>query len=338
VGDHTLICAIGTPVSRQEDLHVEALELHVHDQWTGGVTGILAGGTMGAMQMLADSTYAHLLRYSVQFSRGRGEVMAGIGDASLARTLERSRIAAEAKADAVVVLCPYFISFTQDELIAYFTAIADRAALPVYLYDLPALTRTALEPETVAHLAKHPNIAGIKVSRDVSHIRRLIELDLPGFRVIAAQAEVVDLLLRHGYRRHLDGVFALAPAWATEIFAAADAGDWAAAARAQRRFGMLLTVLKRYGVFQTFGAILNARGIPGSFAPAPLRPLDPAAIDAVLNEPIVRELAERYPVASPPPPARVRPNKVAAGGDGAGDGDGKSSRTDLPHEIPAAGA
>jgi 4-hydroxy-tetrahydrodipicolinate synthase len=337
VNSHTLICAIGTPLTEQETLHGDGLELHVHDQWAGAATGILVGGTMGAMQMLADSTYIDLLRHAVQFSRGRGEVMAGIGDTSLARTVQRAEVAAAAKADAVVVLSPYFIPVAQDELVAYFSAVADRSALPVYLYDLPALTRTTLEPETIARLAKHPNIVGIKCSRDVCHIRRLVELDLPNFRVIAAQAECVDILLRHGYRQHLDGVFALAPFRASEIFVAADTGDWDAAARAQATFVTLLTILRRHGVFQTFGAILNARGIPGSFAPAPLRPLDAATHDAVLQEPSVRELAERHPAGASSARPRVHRVSGNAQGNGDGDGNGAASQPDPSRQIPIAG-
>jgi 4-hydroxy-tetrahydrodipicolinate synthase len=194
--DYSLISAIGTPLSEQEDLHVEGLEHHVHDQWAGGVTGILAGGTMGAMQMLTADVYSRLLRHAVQFSRGRGEVMVGIGDTSLARTMERAQMAADAKADAVVVLCPYFIKFTQEQLIGYFTAVAARSRLPVYLYDVPARTGTAIEPETVARLSEHHNIVGIKSSREVNVIRRLIEMDLPGLTVIAAQPELLACFRR----------------------------------------------------------------------------------------------------------------------------------------------
>ena len=300
VQDYTLICAIGTPLTAQDELHVEGLEVHVHDQWEGGATGILAGGTMGAMQLLTDEVYSQLLHHAVRFSRGQGQVMAGIGDTSLARTTERARTAAEAKVDAVVVLCPFFIKFSQEQLIDYFVAVADRSRLPTYLYDLPAMTGTALELETVARLSEHPNIVGIKCSREVNFIRRLIEMDLPKFKVIAAQAELVDMFLGHGYRRHLDGVFSLAPAWAREIFRAADAGDWDGAARMQRRFSKLLAILKHYGVFPTFSAILNARGVPGSFAPAPYSPLASDAREQVMREPVVLELIERYSMSPSP--------------------------------------
>ena len=65
-------------------------------------------------------------------------------------------------------------------------------------------------------------------------------------------AGLVDVLLRHGVCEHLDGMFALAPAWASAIVKAADAKDWQSAAAAQRRLSALLRLLKQYGVLQTF--------------------------------------------------------------------------------------
>ncbi len=256
------------------------------------MTGVLVGGTMGAMQMLTDATYRSLVDHCIEFSRGRGEVMVGVGDTGQSRTLERIQFLNERKVDAVVVLTPYFFRFSQAELIAYFKSLADRSRNPVFLYDLPVLTKTGLELDTVRELATHPKIGGIKCSGDSSLTRQLIDSVPSDFRVVVAQAHLVDLLLRHGIREHLDGVFSLAPSWVKAIKTAAEAEDWVAAAAAQKRLSALLAVLHKYGVFPTFTLLANAREIPGNFMPAPFASLTEAQIAQVLDEPVVRELLQ----------------------------------------------
>jgi 4-hydroxy-tetrahydrodipicolinate synthase len=286
----SLIAAIGTPLTEEHTLHHEGLESHISDQWSNGMTGLLVGGTMGAMQMLTGAAYRQLVEQSIRFGAGRGEIMIGVGDTSFARTRERIGFLNEHRVDGVVILTPFFLKFSQAELIAYFSALADVSGNPVFLYDLPGLTGTRLEFETVMRLADHPNIRGIKCSGEFGQSRQLLDHAPGGFRVIVAQADLVDVLLRSGVAEHLDGVFSLAPAWVKSIADAAAAGDWEAAAQRQRRLSDLLRVLKQYGVFQVYSALLNARGIPGNFAPAPLRSLGEAELAAVKAEPVVQEL------------------------------------------------
>lgn len=290
MNETSLIAAIGTPLTDGESLHIEGLEAHLTDQWNAGMAGVLVGGTMGAMQMLTDATYRSLVDHAIQFSCGRGEVMVGVGDTSLSRTLERIRFLNERSVDAIVVLTPYFFRFSQAELLAYFRTLADRSRTPVFLYDLPVLTKVGLEFDTVRELARHPQIRGIKCSGDLGLARQLIDSVPPGFRVVVAQPHLVDVLLHHGIRHHLDGVFSLAPTWAKAIQRAAEAQDWEAAAVSQKRLSSLLSVLQKYGVFPTFSLLANARQIPGNFMPAPFASLSESQVAQVLNEPVVREL------------------------------------------------
>lgn len=294
--DYTLISAIGTPLTDNgERLHVEGLEAQVEDQWRGGMTGLLVAGTMGMLQLLSDETWEDLVDHCIRLSRGRGEVLVGVGDAGLTRTLARVERTNARKVDGVVALSPYFLKFGQAELVDYYTAIADASRHPLYLYDLPVLTGTKLSLETVATLARHRNIAGIKCSCEFNWTRQLLDLNLPDFRVIVAQAELIDVLFRAGVTAHLDGIFAAAPHWVSDIARSAVRGDWESAAVAQKKLIALLQLVREGPVMPTFSAIMNARGIPGNFAPRPHRPLDARRREAVLQSPIVRELLTGTP-------------------------------------------
>lgn len=291
-----LISAICTPLDDDGRLHAEGLRLHLDDQWAAGIDGVLLGGTMGLLQLLADGTWQALVKQGTAASRGRGDVLVGVGDCSFDRTLARIQAVDTLPIDGVVVLAPYFLSFSQDELVGYFEALADESRRPIYLYDLPVRTRVKLDAPLVCQLARHPNIRGIKVSDDWSATRQLVhtlaENGVPeSFQVIPAQPLLVDVLAREGAVANLDGIFALAPAWTRSIVDAVAADDHALAADRQRRLARLLDAVRApLPLFPACSTVLNALGIPGCVAPRPLRPLTPDQREKLLSLPVIAEL------------------------------------------------
>ena len=292
------ITAIGTPLDENENLHHAGLVAHLADQAKAGTHGILVAGTMGMMQLLTDSTYRQLVEASVSLFTGKGEVLIGAGDLSQARSLDRIAYLNGFKIDGVAVLAPPFVTFGKAELIEYYRSLADASKAPIYLYDLPQLTKTKLDFDTVLQLAKHPNIRGIKCSDEPGYTRQLADQlveQLPdkGFRVIIAAPDLVDMTLRHGFVDQLDGMWTMAPYWCAAIGQAAAAGDWAKAAAYQRDLSAVKRQLVKFGVLPTFSALMNARGIPGSFAPRPFRPLSAADQTTLLAEPVIQRLLQQ---------------------------------------------
>jgi len=286
-----LITALCTPLAPDESLHQEGFEAHLDEQWRSGIAGVLVAGSMGLMQLLADTTYRTLAQEAVRLSRGRGEVLVGVGDTSFVRTVERIERVEDLAIDGVVILTPYLWKYTQAELVDYFRAVADRSKKPVYLYDLPGLTGIKLSFDTVEAVATHPNIAGIKCSGSWDWTRQLVDRVGDRFRVIPAQPHLVDTIIRSGVRDNLDGIYGLAPRRSVAIAEAAEQGDWPEAARRQQWLSAFLEVVAvKYPVFAACTAILNARGIAGNVAPAPIRPLTAEQRHALLDEPVVREL------------------------------------------------
>jgi 4-hydroxy-tetrahydrodipicolinate synthase len=274
------------------------LEAHLADQAAGGIDSILVGGTMGVMQMLTDQVWQELAEQSISLGAGRFEVLVGVGDTSYARTRGRIEYLNSLKGiSGVVTLAPYFLPLSQAELIDYFESLAEVSKKPLYLYDLPGLTGVHLQIPTVCRLAAHPNIAGIKCSGELHSTRRLIDTVDSGFRVIVARPEMVDITIRHGIREHLDGVFALCPHWVTSIGAAAQAGRWHEAAKWQQKMNALREAMLQAGVWGGFTTIMNARGIPGRFAPRPIQMLNKAEQKQLLEHEDVATLL-REPVMS----------------------------------------
>lgn len=289
---HThLISAICTPLQEDHSLHLPGLEAHISDQWQHGIRGLLVAGTMGLMQLQSDRTYQRLIEHCVHLSRGQGEIWVGVGDTSFARTRDRIEIAEQFRIDGVVVLSPYLVKYSQKELIDYFNTLADCATTPLYLYDLPQLTGTKLELQTVRALANHPNILGIKCSGAWEDTRQLIDCIGSQLRVIPAQPHLVDQLIRVGVRDNLDGIFGIAPRLSIDIAQAAESGDWTKASQLQQKISQLLQLLReKYTVFAGCEVILNARGIPGRITCAPMQRLSNEARDGLLMEPVVQEI------------------------------------------------
>lgn len=285
-----------TPLADDGILHAEGLRRHLDDQWQAGIDGVLVGGTMGMLQLLADTTWKSLVHEGVAACRGRGEVLVGVGDCSFDRTRDRIRAVDMLPIDGVVALSPYFIRFSQDELACYYEALADLSRKPVFLYDLPVRTHVKLEPPLVCRLARHPNIHGIKSSDEWASTRQLVRhLEESGapesFRVIPAQPMMVDVLTREKAGSNLDGIYAIAPAWTRSIVAAVESGDTPLAGRLQQRLSRLLEVVRATpSVLPACTVILNALGVPGNVAPRPMQPLTAGQREELLSLPVVQEL------------------------------------------------
>src|SRR5690606_25588785 len=102
-----------------------------------------------------------------------------------------------------------------------------------------------------------------------------------------AQPLLLSSLLQEGIQEHLDGVFCITPKLTRRIVTATMRGDLSAARQDTETMSRFLTTLHEYGVFPAMTAILNSRGVPGSFAPRPYRPLAEHMKRRLLDEPAV---------------------------------------------------
>ncbi|HZP83999.1 MAG TPA: dihydrodipicolinate synthase family protein [Chthonomonadaceae bacterium] len=283
-GKPYFITAIATPLQEDDTLHAAGLERLIDDQFQAGIDGLLIGGTMGAMQLLTAETYRGLVERSLEFARGRGELLVGAGDVSFARTQARIAFLNTLPVDGVVVLPPYFLSFSPEELRDYYLALAEESKAPLYLYDLPQITKVKLSLETVCELAEHPNIRGIKCSDEPTYARQLIDLVGDRLRVIMAAPLMLDVFLRQGIAEHLDGVFCLYPRPLVALGCAAQQQAWETVSSLQREMNGVVRLLRAYGVWQPFTALMNALGVPGRMKPRPHRQWDAAETEAFLQD------------------------------------------------------
>ena len=117
--------------------------------------------------MRADSPYEvrrELVERVCRQVNGRVPVLVGITDTVFSESLKLAEFAKSCGAAALVAAPPYYFAAGQPELVAYYTQLADKVPLPLYLYNMPSQVKVMIEVKTVVELAKHPNIAGLKDS------------------------------------------------------------------------------------------------------------------------------------------------------------------------------
>ena len=180
------ITALATPFTAAGEIDPEAWRRLLQRQLDAGIHGLVVAGSTGEAASLFEAEYDTLLRSAVETVAGRVPVLAGTGLSNTAKTIEQTRRAAALGADAALVVAPPYVRPTQPGLIAHYRAIADDGALPVVLYNVPGRTGCDLLPETVAELASHERIVGLKEARnDVERMQALLPLRDDAFVVLS---------------------------------------------------------------------------------------------------------------------------------------------------------
>ena len=136
----------------------ELVEFHVQ----GGTDALVPCGTTGESPTLDHDEHKRVIDVVIQAANKRIPVVAGTGSNSTAEAVSLTKHAKAAGADGALIVLPYYNKPTQKGLIEHCRAIADGADLPLILYNIPGRTGVNMLPETVAQLADHPNIVGMK--------------------------------------------------------------------------------------------------------------------------------------------------------------------------------
>lgn len=156
------ITALVTPF-RNDKVDFATLEKLVERQVAGGVDGVVPCGTTGESPTLTKQEHAEVIECVIKSARKRVKVIAGAGSNSTAECLRMSTHAAEAGADGLLLVNPYYNKPTQAGMFAHFSAVAQAVRLPIMLYNIPGRCGVELTVATIARLrAAHANIVSVK--------------------------------------------------------------------------------------------------------------------------------------------------------------------------------
>jgi 4-hydroxy-tetrahydrodipicolinate synthase len=158
------ITALITPMHPDGALDENALRALVEWQIGQGTSAIVPTGTTGESPTLTHAEHCRVIDLAVAAADRRVKILAGTGSNSTAEAIETTRHAREAGVDAALVVTPYYNKPTQEGLYRHFMAIADAVDLPIVIYNIPSRCVVDMSVATMARLARHPNIIGVKDS------------------------------------------------------------------------------------------------------------------------------------------------------------------------------
>lgn len=287
------------PTAFDNDGEIDAHALRSNiERWNAtGVAGYVALGSTGERVHLDEREYIKVIDLSRERISEEMLFIVGAGQQSTRATANEVRRVAEAGADAVLLITPHFYrgAMTQSALYSYYMAVADGAPVPVLLYSMPDLTGIAIAPETIARLAEHENIIGVKDSSgDIINFAETVRLVPQGFAVLTGSGPLLYAALCAGAAGAILAVGCVAPKLAVNIYGAVKAGEHARAREWQQRLTPLaLAVTKRYGI-GGLKAALDLIGYNGGYVRAPLQDANEEArrdIARLLEEYLFRDEA-----------------------------------------------
>lgn len=271
----TVFPPMPTPFTDGE-VDTAAIRANVRRWIAAGLGGIVALGTNGEAALLDGDESVRVVEAVRQEVPRDRVLIAGAGHESTRATIAAARQLAAAGADAVLVKTPYTYRahVPAAGLIAHYTAVADASPVPVLLYNFPASTGVNLAPETVARLAAHPNVAGMKeTSTDAAQFADLSAAVPAGFTVLCGAAPGVFGALCAGAGGVIVAVAALLPRPCLEMLSHVRAGRYDEGLAIQHRITPLARAVTTGFGIPGLKAALDLAGFAGGDPRPPLAPV-----------------------------------------------------------------
>ena len=188
--------ALVTPFTEKDEVNYDVLRRLVNFHAENRSNGILLMGSTGEAILLTKEEREKIIDVVIDEASGKVPVMVGVAAVSTRDTLENANYAKEAGADCGLVVQPPYIKPTQDALYRYFKDVADAVDMPFVIYNNPERCGVNVEPETIARLARHPNIVAIKEAGPNPYgVMRTVELTRGEFNVLCCDCAFYALIL-----------------------------------------------------------------------------------------------------------------------------------------------
>ena len=270
------IVALITPFT-ETGIDERAFQSFVDWQVSQGTHGVVPCGTTGESPTLSHEEHERVVELCVEAAGGRVPVIAGTGSNSTAEAIRFQQHAARVRADAALVVTPYYNRPTQEGLFRHFKAIHDAADLPIIIYNIPGRTTVDMSVETMARLAALPNIIGVKdATNDLARpLRTRVEIG-PEFRQVSGEDATALAFLAQGGHGCISVTANVAPRQCADMQEAWQRGDLTTAAALRDR----LAPLHRALFLETSPApVKYACSVIGKCAPLVRSPLCPIGED-----------------------------------------------------------
>ena len=235
--------AMVTPMT-STGVDYDAMARFIDFQIENGINALVAVGTTGESATLTPQERKDVIAFTVKRVAGRVPVIAGTGTNNTEHVLEYTRSACDNGADAILAVTPYYNKATQGGLIQHYSMVADASSKPVILYNVPSRTGCNMLPDTVAALAQHPMIQGIKeASGDMSQVVEIIAKCGDNITLYSGEDALVVPMMSMGGMGCISVLSNVVPKMAVEMTDKFFAGDITGAAKLQCKMLPLIRAL-----------------------------------------------------------------------------------------------
>lgn len=230
---HGVYTVLITPFNKHGILDEEGLRLLIRRQIEACVEGVVCLGTTGECPTLTEQEQRRVMTICREETQGRMALIVGTGSYSTAHTIESTQQAQDLRADAALIVTPYYNKPTQEGLYLHYKAIAEAVDLPIIIYNVHYRTCQNLQTDTLKRLIDIPSIVGVKeASGNISQISDVIELARnarPDFSVMSGDDNMTLPVMALGGHGILSVASNLVPDKIKELVDAAACGDFESA-------------------------------------------------------------------------------------------------------------
>jgi dihydrodipicolinate synthase/N-acetylneuraminate lyase len=284
-----IIPPVVTPLLDRDTLDVAGLERLIEHILSGGVHGLFILGTTGEAPSLSYRLRYELIERTCRQVKGRVPVLVGITDTSFAESVKTAGKAKDAGAQAVVLAPPYYFPAGQPELLEYIRHLTPELPLPLFLYNMPSLTKAVFEPQTVRAAAEFSGIVGIKDSSgNMAYFHQLQSLlqDRPDFSLLMGPEELLAEAVLLGASGGVCGGANIIPKLYVDLYDAARSRDLETTEALHKRVMQISTSIYGVGRYQSsylkgLKCTLSFMGICSDFLAEPFHRFRSAERDVI---------------------------------------------------------
>ena len=220
-----ILTALVTPF-RDGEIDEDALRELVDFQIKSGVQGLVPCGSTGESATCSHEEHRRVVEIVVAAAKDQVHVVAGTGSNSTREAIELTRHAKEAGAHGALLISPYYNKPTQQGIHDHYAAVASETKLPVLVYNIPGRTGSNIEPATLARLARHPYVVGVKEAcGDIDQIAHVIASAPGDFDVLSGDDAMTLPMLALGGKGCISTSSNVAPGQMRDLYEAFQCRD-----------------------------------------------------------------------------------------------------------------
>lgn len=247
-----IIPPLVTPLLDKNTLDIDGLERLIEHVIAGGVHGIFILGTTGEAPSLSFELKIEMIKQSSRILNNRLPLFVGISDTSIVESIHLSQVAYEAGADVLVSAPPYYFAPAQPELAEFYENLLPDLELPLYLYNMPAMTKVSFAPSTIKRIAQNEKVIGFKDSSGNGTYFQSVMYEMKDhkdFAMFIGPEEMLAEVLLLGADGGVSGGANIFPELYVALFYAASTGNIAEALRLHKKVMQISTTIYKVGSY-----------------------------------------------------------------------------------------